>query len=104
MTAHRPNCTGANTYSKTNSIGVLWTHCRSCNVRWLGGPEPTVPTPPDVAPTVDPTPTATGYVCRDHHDQAVTWRGTGCKACQSEHNARRKTPVLDDDTSTRNAR
>lgn len=30
-----------------------------------------------------PEPTS-GYVCRAHLDQSVTWRGTGCQTCQQE--------------------
>jgi len=27
------------------------------------------------------TPNRSGYRCRAHHDQRVTWRGTGCTKC-----------------------
>jgi hypothetical protein len=27
------------------------------------------------------TPTRTGYVCRDHHNQPVNHRGKGCTLC-----------------------
>jgi len=49
---------------------------------------------------VQPKPQAstqpTGYVCRDHHDQPVTWRGTGCTRCAADLK-RRKAPELSDD-------
>lgn len=34
---------------------------------------------------------ATGYVCRDHHEQAVSWRGTGCVICVREAKKRKAT-------------
>ena len=27
---------------------------------------------------------AGSYVCRDHHDQPVTWRGRGCSTCAAQ--------------------
>ena len=48
---------------------------------------------------VQPTPkanTATGYVCRDHHDQPVTWRGTGCTRCAADLKRRKATVPSDD--------
>lgn len=40
--------------------------------------------------------TATGYRCRIHHDQPVTWRGTGCTRCAADLK-RRKAPKRDDE-------
>lgn len=38
---------------------------------------------------------ATGYVCRDHHDQPVTWRGTGCTQCAADLKRRKATVPSD---------
>ena len=32
-------------------------------------------------PEREPRPIGSGYRCRDHHDQPVTWRGKGCTKC-----------------------
>jgi len=49
---------------------------------------------------VQPKPQAstqpTGYVCRDHHDQPVTWRGTGCQQCAAERKRPKATVPSDD--------
>lgn len=34
----------------------------------------------------------TGYVCRDHHNQPVTFRGKGCTLCPTRKTKRRKAP------------
>ena len=40
--------------------------------------------------------TATGYVCRDHHDQPGTWRGTGCQRCAADLKRRKATVPSED--------
>ena len=44
----------------------------------------------------NPLTPATGYRCRDHHDQPVTWRGKGCTRCDTDRK-RRKAPQPRDD-------
>lgn len=34
-----------------------------------------------------PTRPPARYVCREHPDQAVTWRGTGCPDCETRSNS-----------------
>jgi hypothetical protein len=41
------------------------------------------------APTLRPV-TTTGYVCRDHHDQPVNFRGKGCTRCPTRTRKSRK--------------
>ena len=43
----------------------------------------------------EPAP-STGYVCRVHHDQPVTWRGTGCTRCTRKPKARKASQPRDD--------
>lgn len=38
----------------------------------------------------------TGYRCRDHHNQPVTWRGKGCTRCAADLKARKAPPPRDD--------
>ena len=49
------------------------------------------PRPPDNTQTATPTarPT-TGHVCRDHHDQQVTFKGKGCPRCPTRKANKRK--------------
>jgi len=55
-------------------------------------------------PQSSPAPVAaTGYRCRDHHDQPVTWRGTGCTRCAADLK-RRNAPKRDDDDERRTYR
>lgn len=46
----------------------------------------------------------TGYACREHPDQQVTWRGTGCRQCDTDardrqRRARRDADPVDDLTA-----
>ena len=56
------------------ATGCPATKCRACG-RWVdhvaaAEPEPIIERDP-----------VSNYRCRDHHDEPVTWRGTGCRAC-----------------------
>jgi hypothetical protein len=78
------------------------THAPGCTM-----PEPTTdpsghlrcPSCHYVQPRPRGSSAATGYVCRDHHDQPVTWRGTGCTRCAADIK-RRKASKLSDYTES----
>jgi hypothetical protein len=42
-------------------------------------------------------PRSTGYRCREHPGEPVTWRGKGCARCPT-HKAKGKVSKLSDDT------
>jgi len=56
-----------------------WIHrCRNCRAFVLM-PKPVEPEPQPAAP-----PANGPHRCRVHHDEPVTWKGTGCRACARE--------------------
>lgn len=87
---HRPDCPGGALRYRPDGIraqcltcggwGTVPGHEQTPRPRTRGTPEPT--TPPPVL--------ATGYRCRDHQEQPVTWRGKGCSQCERERDDRRR--------------
>lgn len=100
MASHAPSCTRPGASIRVNSIGVAWATCRGCGARWRDAQVSEHPTPepePDDAPTTPVAPVArqaaaqpavilTPYRCREHPDQPVTPRGTGCPQCRHTRN------------------
>ena len=75
--SHAAGCTMPT--PKTDLEGFLC--CPAC--KWVQ-PKPKASTQP------------TGYVCRVHHNEAVTWRGRGCQQCAAESKQRKATVPSDD--------
>ena len=70
---HKSGCTKPDPIERaTLERGDVIMQCRGCNTRWA--------VPPQAAPQPKAAPLS-AYVCRVHHDQSVTWRGTGCTKC-----------------------
>lgn len=73
--SHEQGCAGPPLQAKDVPDGVKH-QCPSCRRFWIVYP---------------PRPSRTsGYVCRVHHEQAVTWRGTGCALCSPRKPQQRK--------------
>jgi len=91
---HASGCSRPRPTSKPVSPGWLRLRCPECaHVGSLAYVAPVA------NPTVEREPRpirATGYRCRDHHDQPVTWRGKGCSRCAADLK-RRKAPTARDD-------
>lgn len=71
---HARRCTGEEFTEETRPNGDVKRTCLGCDKYLIvyldkrrGPKRPALP--------------VTGYVCRDHHHQPVTWRGTGCPEC-----------------------
>lgn len=87
---HGADCSRPPPRSKLVKPGWLRLTCPECahvgSVAYVAPEQKCSPVPPER----EPRPIAgSGYVCRDHHDQPVTWRGTGCTQCTR---AKRKSP------------
>ena len=68
---HRSECSRRAPVDRhRGSFGDVMLSCTECRRM--------APVPVTVAPRL---PAGVGYVCRDHQDQPVTWRGTGCPMC-----------------------
>jgi hypothetical protein len=89
---HKSGCTSPSSPRVAGSTGsgLVIMQCRGCSTRWA--------VPPQAVPQAKAAPPS-GYVCRAHHDQAVTWRGTGCARCAADLK-RRKAPQPRDDYET----
>lgn len=85
MSDHKFDCPGANTYVRTNGLGITWVRCYACNGYWQ-----------QTAADVPPATTSAPYRCRDHHEQAVTWRGTGCPLCAAHKQQKARVTTPDD--------
>lgn len=85
---HAPDCRWANVDERTFDDRPGWVHgkCRTC--RATGWRE-------DATPPAPPPPPASRYVCREHPDEPVSWKGTGCTRCAADR--RRRTPNPDRD-------
>ena len=91
---HAPGCSKPPPDSKRVSPGWFRLTCPDC-----GHVGSEAAKQQAIAPTLTPAPrpiTSSGYVCRVHHDQPVTWRGTGCTRCAADLK-RRKAPQPRDD-------
>ena len=94
MASHAIGCTRPGASISVNSIGVARATCHGCGARWRE-PEPDdTPTTP-IAPVArqvitQPAAILTPYRCREHPDQPVTPRGTGCPQCRHARNKPKK--------------
>jgi len=87
---HKSGCTSPiPRVMRSTGSGLVIMQCRGCSTRWAVPPEAV----PQTAPQAKAAPLS-GYVCRVHHDEPVTWRGTGCARCASDL-ARRNAPKND---------
>lgn len=91
---HLPACTGADLYETTGARGDRMLRCRSCGrfavlpatVATPAQPQDAPRTPEEAAPAPKVTPGR--YVCGEHPDEPVSWKGTGCCACRDERRRR----------------
>jgi hypothetical protein len=67
---HHQTCLGGDLKYRVDRGGTRRTQCRGCGAAWL--------TPDDVA---DVPITTARLVCREHHGEAVNFRGKGCTQC-----------------------
>jgi hypothetical protein len=113
---HWPGCVEPRTQRRVNSIGAVWVTCRGCGAYWRdadgrrdglrrvvgsmtsaagGTSRPTsVETAAENRTPVEivaPPSTVTGWVCREHLDQPVTPRGSGCPTCAADLKRRQPT-------------
>lgn len=95
---HRDNCTEPREVVRMGRFGDPLLSCRDCAVfrvvtPWMlldaatvmaAPPEPPKPhKEPQKRPAAPPA-VVSNWRCRDHPDEIVTWRGTGCRACRQE--------------------
>lgn len=80
---HRIPCRGSKLYVVMGRLGDPITRCRGCGAYEVH-PKPGAEATPE--PAAEPAPIGR-YRCRVHHDEAVTWRGTGCRHCARERAA-----------------
>ena len=79
MMTHGAGCSQPPPASKHVKPGWLRLTCPEC--AHVGSAAYVAPVR-NLTPEPEPRPiTATGYRCRVHHDEPVTWRGTGCPIC-----------------------
>lgn len=86
---HWPGCVEPGTQRRRNSIGVVWVTCRGCGAYWQD-PDGWRDVPPTVAENRTPevvAPPSSGYRCAEHLDEAVSWRGKGCRLCPKTRKA-----------------
>ena len=89
MMIHGADCSRPEPDSKLVKPGWLRLKCPEC--ARVGSVAYVAPVR-NLTPEREPRPIAgSGYRCRDHHDQPVTWRGTGCTRCAADLK-RRKAP------------
>lgn len=76
---HHPRCANPHPVRYVDpSDCSTGTKCRNCSRRVNHR---------DIVATRDGSAVAgrsSNYRCRDHHDEPVTWRGTGCAACERD--------------------
>ncbi len=73
--------------------GDVLRECYACGTFRVVEPAPAVETTSRPAPEASLR-AAARFVCREHHTQAVTWRGTGCRSCADEaRRAAKKKPL-----------
>ena len=90
---HGPGCTRPDPWRDRFKTGWVRLKCPECkHVANVAEVAQVRAVPPVREPVVI---TATGYRCRDHHDEPVTWRGTGCTRCATDLKGR-KAPKRDD--------
>jgi len=89
---HGPGCTRPDPWRDRFKTGWVRLKCPECShVANVAEVAQVRAVPPVREPVVV---AATGYRCRVHHDQPVTWRGKGCTQCTT---GKRKAPKAHDD-------
>lgn len=86
---HRADCETPRVKASTGRLGDQMAVCKTCRRFALyqeAGYEPGDEPPPAAPRTAYPT----GYVCREHHNEPVTFKGTGCAACRHRRNSKPK--------------
>jgi hypothetical protein len=81
---HRPTCTRPAPTARSVLGGVKHS-CPECGGYFVVWDAPL--DAPVLAPRL---PVAAAYVCRDHHSEAVNFRGKGCKLCPTRKTNERK--------------
>jgi hypothetical protein len=77
---HRGDCPGERMGNpRIGREGDVLTQCRNCRMLTVTAAVVEPAPEPEPAPMV-----VSGYVCRAHPEQPVTWRGTGCSPCADE--------------------
>jgi len=92
---HAPDCPGSDINTVRGRLGDTLERCRACG-RW-GVKSAGSVTPERVEQTVAVVVAvvpAARYVC-GLHGRPVNWRGTGCRECVAEHQAREVTRAED---------
>jgi len=86
---HLPDCGGADLEEFTGRLGDALVRCRGCGRMGLAG------LPAAKVPPLSPRRVVTGWVCGEHLDRPVTWRGTGCPECAADRDARARLVELE---------